>query len=122
VSVPRTAGIGEGWEAAQAQARAILDAQYARYGGVDALAARLSPDQEALSSLVDEMTLGGRKPLSVADANMILDWADEVNYPGWRAKAGDVGTPSNWVGGPHIHIPNAGRGGHVPVLSGVAPR
>jgi RHS repeat-associated protein len=82
-------------------------------------------DQVALKELVDEATHFGRKPLSVDDANTVLDWAHEVQYPGVRAGAGDVGSPSNWNGGgnvPHIHIPGAGRNGHVPVEPGVAPR
>lgn len=44
---------------------------------------------------------------------------------GVRAGRGDVGFPSNWnIPGnpPHIHIPGAGRGGHVPVQPGVTPR
>jgi RHS repeat-associated protein len=81
-------------------------------------------DQRALKELVDEVTLGGRKPLSAADAETVLDWADEVRYPGAGATAGDLATPSNWKANPvpHIHIPGAGRGGHVPVEPGVKPR
>jgi RHS repeat-associated protein len=82
-------------------------------------------DQVALKELVDEATNIGRKPLSVDDANTVLDWAHEVQYPGVRAGAGDVSSPSNWNGGgnvPHIHVPGAGRNGHVPVEPGVAPR
>jgi hypothetical protein len=71
------------------------------------------------------------KPLSRADADTVLDWADEVGYPGARAKAGDVASPSNWTAGsppnvppgqPHIHLPGVGRSGHVPVEPGVPPR
>jgi hypothetical protein len=89
---------------------------------VDAL--RHTPDQRALKDLVDEVTMGGRKPLSSADAETVLDRADEVGYPGVRATAGDVASPSNWTANPvpHIHIPGAGRGGHVPVEPGVQPR
>jgi RHS repeat-associated protein len=87
---------------------------------------QMTPDQRALKDLVDEVTNGGRKPLSVDDANTVLDWADEVQYPGARAKPGDVSSPSNWTGHPnqppHIHLPGAGRGGHVPVQPGVQPR
>ena len=85
---------------------------------------RHTPDQKALKELVDEATMGGRKPLSVADAETVLDWADEVRYPGARASAGDVAIPSNWTSNPvpHIHLPGAGRGGHVPVEPGVRPR
>jgi len=85
----------------------------------------MTPDQRALKDLVDEASLGGRKPLSRGDADTIMDWADEVNYPGARAKHNDVtgnhpGT--QWDGKPHIHIPGAGRGGHVPVEPGVRSR
>jgi hypothetical protein len=81
-------------------------------------------DQKALKELVDEVTFGGRKHLSRADAETILDWADEVRYPGVRASPGDLATPSNWISNPvpHIHLPGAGRGGHVPVEPGVLPR
>jgi hypothetical protein len=84
-----------------------------------------TPDQQALKELVDEATMGGRKPLSVADAETVLDWAEEVRYPGARASPADLATPSNWTANPvpHIHIPGAGRpGGHVPVEPGVRPR
>lgn len=87
--------------------------------------ARHTPDQVALKELVNEATNVGRRPLSVDEANTVLDWAHEVQYPGVRAGAGDVSSPSNWNGGgnvPHIHIPGAGRNGHVPVAPGVAPR
>jgi RHS repeat-associated protein len=79
----------------------------------------MTPDQQALSGLVDEVTHGGRKPLSVDDANTVLDWAQEYNYPGWRAGPGDVGGTSPW--GPHIHIPGSGYP-HIPVAPGVRPR
>ena len=84
----------------------------------------MTPDQRALKELVDETTLGGRKPLPVDQADTVLDWADEVGYPGIRAKPGDVGSPSNWPGGgnkPHIHVPGVGSG-HIPVQPGVKPR
>ena len=61
------------------------------------------------------------------EAETVLDWADEVNYSGWRAGANDVSVPSNWIGRPghpdepHIHIPGVGSG-HVPVDPGVGPR
>jgi hypothetical protein len=47
-----------------------------------------------------------------------------MGYPGILAKPGDVANPSNWNKNPipHIHIPNAGRHGHVPVQPGVLPR
>ena len=74
--------------------------------------------------MVDETTLIGRKPLTKDQAETVLDWADEVAYPGVRAKPGDVADTSNWTANPvpHIHIPGAGRGGHVPVEPGVGPR
>ena len=37
---------------------------------------------------------------------------------GARAGLGDVGSPSHWKGGPHIHIPESGAG-HTPVKPGV---
>ncbi|MGH9874446.1 MAG: RHS repeat-associated core domain-containing protein, partial [Pyrinomonadaceae bacterium] len=82
----------------------------------------MKPDQRALKELVDETTLGGRKPLSVDDANTILDWAKEINYPGARVNPGCVACPLTWTGGPHFHIPGAGRGGHIPVQPGLGPR
>jgi hypothetical protein len=84
----------------------------------------MSGDQRALKDLVDEATQGGRKPLSRQDAETVLDWADETHYPGVRAKPGDVSSPSNWKANPvpHIHLPGAGRRGHVPVELGVRPR
>ncbi|MBM4001476.1 MAG: RHS repeat-associated core domain-containing protein [Planctomycetes bacterium] len=92
--------------------------------GVTAPSRTMTPGQQALRELVDETTLGGRRPLTTSQAETVLDWADEVGYPGVRAKPGDVADPSNWTGNPvpHIHIPAAGRGGHVPVQPGVRPR
>jgi RHS repeat-associated protein len=85
---------------------------------------RHTPDQEALKDLVNEVTNGGREPLSREDAETVLDWAKEYKYPDARAKPGDVASPSNWNANPvpHIHIPGAGRNGHVPVAPGVTPR
>jgi RHS repeat-associated protein len=85
---------------------------------------QMTPDQTALKDLVDEVTLGGRKPLTKQQAETILDWAKETNYPGARATATDLASPSNWKSNPvpHIHMPGAGRGGHVPVEPGVSPR
>jgi hypothetical protein len=94
-------------------------------GSISLPGRRYTPDQQALRELVNEVTNGGRKPLSVQDAEAILDLARETNYPGVRAGAGDVAFPSNWPGKgniPHIHIPDAGRGGHIPVMPGVRPR
>jgi RHS repeat-associated protein len=88
---------------------------------------RVTDDQTALKEIVDEATLGGRKPLSKTDAETILDWAEEVNYPGARAKQGDVSYPSNWAGRPghpnepHIHVPGVGTG-HIPAEPGIVPR
>jgi hypothetical protein len=84
-----------------------------------------TPQQQALLQMIDDMTLGGRRPLTVAEANTVLDLAEECQLPGVRAGAGDVnppGGPGLWDNQPHIHIPGAGRGGHVPVQPGVAPR
>lgn len=82
----------------------------------------MTPDQIALKELVDEASLGGRKALDSQTANTVLDWADEVKYPGWRATADDLAPIANhWIRGPHIHIPSVGSG-HIPVLSGVVPR
>src|SRR5262249_31671002 len=82
----------------------------------------MSKDQQALKELVDELSLGGRRPLTSEQAEVILDWANEVGYPGWRAGPADVLPPGNWSGGTHIHLPGAGRAGHVPVGPGVRPR
>jgi hypothetical protein len=63
-----------------------------------------TPDQKALRKLIDEVTLGGRKPLSAKDANILLDWADEVGLS-YRASADDLASPINhWKYGPHIHL------------------
>lgn len=77
-------------------------------------------DQTALQELVNEATLGGRKPLRVGDAETILDWANQIGYPGVRAGASDV-SGAHWRA-PHINIPGMGRHGHVPVDPGVLPR
>jgi len=93
-------------------------------GGVNASKGPMTPDQQALKELVDETTLGGRRPLTTDQAETVLDWAEEVGYPGVRAKPGDVENPSNWPGGggqPHIHVPGVGSG-HIPVQPGVRPR
>jgi RHS repeat-associated protein len=81
--------------------------------------------QAAIRDIVNSATNGGRKPLSVGSAETVLDWAAESSYPGARAGPTDVvgdhpGT--QWDGKPHIHIPGAGRGGHVLVQPGVQPR
>jgi FlaG/FlaF family flagellin (archaellin) len=86
-------------------------------------AAEEAANQAALRDLVNEVTHGGRKALSIEDATTVLEWGKEYNYPGLRAKPGDVASPSNWKAKPvpHIHLPGAGRGGHVPVDPGVLP-
>jgi len=93
------------------------------------LSGRHTQDQQALKELVEEATMGGRKALSVEDAETILDWAEEINYPGWRASEKDLAQPSHWRGRPgypnepHIHLPGTGKyGGHIPVEPGVKPR
>jgi hypothetical protein len=82
-----------------------------------------TPDQRALQQLVNEATLGGRRPLTASDAQIVMQWAREINYPGFRAGAADLASPSNWVANPvpHIHLPGVGRGGHVPVVPGIIP-
>jgi len=82
----------------------------------------MTGDQIALKELVSEASLGGRRALDADDAATLLDWADEVSYPGWRAGASDINPIDNhWVGGPHIHFPGVGNG-HIPVQPGVIPR
>ena len=85
------------------------------------LAAEEAGNQAALRDLVNEVTNAGRKPLSVEDANTVTKWGQEVKYPGLRADPADVASPSNWKANPvpHIHLPGAGRGGHLPVDPGV---
>ena len=84
----------------------------------------MNPEQRALKELVEEVTLGGRKALSRTEAETVMEWADEVKYPGFRAGPEDLASPSNWTANPvpHIHLPGAGRGTHVPVAPGVTPR
>jgi hypothetical protein len=94
------------------------------YGG-GGVGQRFTPDQQALLALVKEVSRRGRHPLSVKDAETILDWAEETRLPGVRALPDDVANPSNWPGGkfhPHIHMPGAVSGGHVRVQPGVSPR
>jgi RHS repeat-associated protein len=80
-------------------------------------------EQQALKDIVNEATNGGRTPLSPQDGQTVLEWAKELQYPGARATPGDLASPSNWKANPvpHIHLPGAGRGGHVPVEPGVQP-
>jgi hypothetical protein len=101
------------------------------------VAPRETPDQRALRDLIDEETLEGRlvrhpsgsgnvalSPLTVDEANTVMDWADEVGVPN-HARPNDVigNHPGRqWDGVPHVHIDGAGGSGHVPVEPGVAPR
>jgi RHS repeat-associated protein len=83
----------------------------------------MTPAQVSLKELVEEATNSGRKPLSLEEANTVVEWAVETKYPGFRAGTADVSSPSNWPGGnfqPHIHLKGVG-GGHVPVAPGVTP-
>jgi hypothetical protein len=84
----------------------------------------MTADQRAFKELVDEATKGGRIPLSRDQAEWVLDMAEEIGYPRVRAGLGDLANPSNWTANPtpHIHIPGAGRSGHIPVEPGVIPR
>lgn len=70
---------------------------------------RHSPDQQALNDLIDEQTLGGRRPLSEEDANTILDWGEELGIDGIRDDRGK----DHWKVGNHIHVPGSGTG-HIP--------
>jgi hypothetical protein len=82
-----------------------------------------TPDQQALKDIVKEASNNGTKPLSVEDANTVNRWAQETNYPGFRASPNDLASPSNWPGGgyqPHIHLPGTGRHA-IPVAPGVTP-
>lgn len=88
---------------------------------------RMTPDQVALKNLVNEVTNQGTKPLSVKDTETVLDWGEEINHPGLRAKPGDVSSPSNWTGPSnsrpsHIHLDGTKSKGHVLVQPGVKPR
>jgi hypothetical protein len=84
---------------------------------------RYTEDQQALQEPVNEATNGGRTALSASDAQTVGQWADETGYPGARASAGDVASPSNWDANPvpHVHLPGVGRGGHIPVAPGTLP-
>lgn len=79
-----------------------------------------TPDEIAIRELADEAGLFGHQPIPRDQAELLLDWADEYGYPGWRADPGSV-SGAHWLG-PHIHIPSAGRSGHVLVEPGVLPR
>ncbi len=61
---------------------------------------RHTPDQEAISELVKEY---GKKGVSDADADTLLDWAEEYDFP----NRDDRGKPPHWKGGQnreHIHL------------------
>jgi hypothetical protein len=76
-------------------------------------------DQIALQNIVKETTNNGHKILSVSDAEIILEWAKQINYPNVRASFNDV-TGKHGLGC-HIHIP--GVGSHsIFVSPGVRPR
>jgi RHS repeat-associated protein len=86
---------------------------------------RHTADQEALKDLADEASDEGHTAICKEDAETLLDWAKEFEYPGVRAKPNDVtgNHPGDfWDGKPHIHIPGAGIKGHIPVQPGVRPR
>jgi RHS repeat-associated protein len=88
-------------------------------------AAIQSADRQALNGLIKEATNYGNVPMSVENANTVLDWAEEQGISNVRAGSSDVSVPSNWSANPsqpHIHIPDTGLGGHIPVEPGVAPR
>lgn len=63
---------------------------------------RHTPDQEALSDLVKG---AGKKGVSNADADTLLDWAKEYDFPARddRGKVDEQGKP-HWEGGEHIHL------------------
>jgi len=91
--------------------------------GEDEAEGAAQADQAALRDIVDEATNGGRTPLSPEDAKTVGEWASETGYPGARANPNDVASPSNWKANPipHVHLPGAGRGGHIPVELGTEP-
>lgn len=63
---------------------------------------RRTPDQEAINELVKE---SGKKGVSNADADTLLDWAKEYDFPHRddRGKWNEQGRP-HWEGGEHIHL------------------
>jgi len=63
---------------------------------------RHTPDQEAMSELVKEY---GKKGVSNTDADTLLDWAKEYDFPNRddRGKLNEQGKP-HWEGGEHIHL------------------
>ncbi|MFI0436106.1 MAG: hypothetical protein ACH350_10375, partial [Parachlamydiaceae bacterium] len=66
-----------------------------------------SPDQQALSDLVKQ---SGKKGVTNIDADTLLEWANEYEFPARDDR--DI-IPPHWVGGNHIHIGPK----HVPVIN-----
>jgi predicted Ser/Thr protein kinase len=62
-----------------------------------------TPDQQAINDLVKE---SGNKGISNSDADTLLEWAEEYNFPSRDDRGKD-----HWVGGEHIHIGPK----HVPI-------
>lgn len=58
---------------------------------------RHNPNQEALSDLVKG---SGKEGISNPDADILLDWAKEYDFPA----RDDRGKPKHWKGGEHIHL------------------
>ncbi len=77
---------------------------------------RMTEDQIALKDLVDDATLGGRKAMSMSEAQAAMDLAEDVGYPGFTRDAADFSTVGNhWVGGPHFNLAGVGNG-HIMVI------
>lgn len=66
-------------------------------------------NRKSLNDLINDLTNGGRKPLSADDADAAIDLGNEIGIPDIR----DDRDTSHWAGGPHIHIPGTGIG-HIP--------
>jgi RHS repeat-associated protein len=66
-------------------------------------------NRKSLNDLINDLTNGGRKPLSADDADAAIDLGKELGIPGVR----DDRDTDHWEGGPHIHIPGTGIG-HIP--------
>ncbi len=56
---------------------------------------QMTGNQVALKKLVDQLTKGGRKRLTVDQANIIMEWAAKVRYPGFHATADDLAEVGN---------------------------
>jgi RHS repeat-associated protein len=65
---------------------------------------RHTPDQEAISELVKE---SGKKGVSNADADTLLDWAEEYDFPHRDDRGED-----HWEYGKHIHV---GQNKHIKI-------